>query len=91
MSPVIALNGEEGKILSAVMLAVPWQAQAAPWMMHAASPGSVTSRSGLQEVLHLIAAAGFFLSLPLCTMQVTLLHDYKTLFSVNGSLSFCLQ
>lgn len=47
MSPVIALNAGEGKILSAVMLPLPWQVEAAPCMMHAASPGSVTSSSGL--------------------------------------------
>lgn len=47
MSPVIALNGEEGKILSAVMPAVPWQAEAAPCMMHAASVTSVLSPPGL--------------------------------------------
>lgn len=96
MIRVIALNAGDGKILSAVILALPRQTEVAPCMVHTAFPGSVTSSSGqpiqdFERFYTLSLLAGFFLLLSLWTIQIALLHDCKTLFSVNGSLSFCLQ
>lgn len=92
----ISLNAGGGTILSAVVLALPWQAGAAPCLMHSASPCSVTSSSGqpvqnFEGFYTLLLLVGFSLLLSPCTIQVTLLHECKTLFSVDASLSFCLQ
>lgn len=92
----IALNAGDGTILSAVVLALLWQAGAALCLMHTASPCSVTSSSGqpmqnFEGFYTLLLLVGFSLLLSLYTFQITLLHECKTLFSVNASLSFCLQ
>lgn len=42
----ISLNAGDGTILSAVMLALLWQAGAALYLMHIVSPCSVISSSG---------------------------------------------
>lgn len=91
-----ALNAGDGTILSAVVLALLWQAGAALCLMHTASPCSVTFSSGqpmqnFEGFYTLLLLVGFSLLLSLCTFQITLLHECKTLFSVNASLSFCLQ
>lgn len=95
MIGVIALNAGDGKIPSAVMLALPWQAEVVPCVLHAASSSSITSSGktmqDFESFYTLLLLAGFFLLLSLCTIQIALLHGCKTLFSVNGSLSSCLQ
>lgn len=95
MIQMIALNAGDSKIPSAVMLALPWQAEAAPCMVHTTSHCSVISSSGqpmqdFERFYTLSLLAGFFLLLSV-HHPIALLHDCKTLYSVNGSFSFCLQ
>lgn len=93
-----SLNAGDGTILSTVVLTLPWQAGAAPCLM-CTQPHPVLSppvlgspcKKNFEGFYTLLLLVGFSLLLSPCTIQITLLHECKTLFSVHASLSFCLQ